>query len=156
MTVEAITAVLLDSLVFRAYDDARPALADARARGMRIVVASNWDCSLPDTLARVGLLDAVDGVVSSAALGAAKPDPALFAQALRIAGAGAAEAIHVGDNVEEDVAGALAAGVEPILLVRGEDQAPAGVRSLATIRTMRSLLELPGILDALSGEKVLG
>jgi putative hydrolase of the HAD superfamily len=147
---EAITAVLLDSLVFRAYDDALPALAGARARGWRIVVASNWDCSLPETLAHVGLLDAVDGVVSSAAFGAAKPDPALFAQALRIAGAGPADAIHVGDSVEEDVAGARAAGVEPVLLVRGEDPAPAAIRSL------RSLLDLPAMLDALAGQTVLG
>src|SRR5204863_1161220 len=42
------------SLRFEAFADAAPALADIRARGMRVVVVSNWDCSLPDVLDRVG------------------------------------------------------------------------------------------------------
>ena len=41
------TEVLLDSLVFRAYDDARGLLLAARAAGVRVVVASNWDAGSP-------------------------------------------------------------------------------------------------------------
>ena len=48
----------------------------------------------------------------------------------------AEEAVHIGDSVEEDVAGARAAGIEPWLLVRdaGRAQAPAGTRTLASLR----------------------
>lgn len=135
------TSLLLDSLVFRPFDDALPALLDARARGLRIVVASNWDASLPGTLDRLGILELVDGVVASAAVGAAKPDPALFMDALRIAGCEAAEAIHVGDTIDEDVAGARAAGIEVALLLRGEEPGPPGVPALRSLADLARVLE---------------
>jgi FMN phosphatase YigB (HAD superfamily) len=44
--------------------------------------------------------------------------------------------VHIGDGPEEDVAGARAAGIEPILLHRGEHtlEAPVGVRVIASLR----------------------
>ncbi|HLL87270.1 MAG TPA: HAD-IA family hydrolase [Thermoleophilaceae bacterium] len=123
-------AALLASLSFRAQPDAAPALRELRARGLRLVVASNWDCSLPEVLAEAGLAALVDGAVSSGAVGAAKPDPRVFEAALAFAGVGPGEAVHVGDSVTNDVAGARAAGVRPILLLRqGEELRPAGTPS---------------------------
>ena len=60
----------------------------------------------------------VDAVVISAELGVAKPDPAIFRAALDRLGARAADAMHVGDSVEDDVAGARAAGLEAVLVAR--------------------------------------
>jgi putative hydrolase of the HAD superfamily len=111
------------------------------------VVASNWDCSLPGALAQAGLLHLVDDVVSSAVVGAAKPDVRLFEAALAAAGCGPGEAIHVGDSLENDVAGATAAGIAALLLVRSGD-APPGVP------VIRSLVELPAVLGA--GGRMLG
>ena len=42
--------------------------------------------SLEDWLAPSGLLELVDGVVTSAVAGAAKPDPAIFGRALELLG----------------------------------------------------------------------
>lgn len=109
---------LLASIRFRAYDDSRPALERLRELGLALVCVSNWDVSLTDVLARCGLDGLLDGVVSSAGAGARKPDPAIFAPALALAGCAPAEAIHVGDTAAEDVAGARAAGVVPLLLDR--------------------------------------
>jgi putative hydrolase of the HAD superfamily len=145
---QELTAVLLDSLVFRLFDDALPALIDARRRRLTIVVVSNWDASLPDTLGRLGVLERVDGVVASAAFGAAKPAPALFVEALRLAGCAPSEAVHVGDTVDEDVIGARAAGVEPLLLARGAGTVPTGVGVL------RSLAELGAMLDLVAPAEV--
>jgi putative hydrolase of the HAD superfamily len=102
-------------------------------------VASNWDCSLPEWLAEAGLEDLLDGAVSSAAAGAAKPDPAVFRTALALAGAGPEEAVHVGDSLENDVAGARAAGIRAILLERA-GEAPAGIPSVRTLAEVSSLL----------------
>jgi putative hydrolase of the HAD superfamily len=98
------------------------------------VVVSNWDCSLPCVLADAGLLKLVDGVVSSAEAGAAKPDPAPFLRGLQLAGADPIEALHVGDSPANDVAGAHAAGMDGLLLARhgGGD--------------LRSLDELPHLI----------
>jgi putative hydrolase of the HAD superfamily len=109
---------MMAAIRFRAYPDAGPALSELRSRGLRLVCVSNWDISLPDVLARCGLMDAVEGVVSSAGVGARKPDPAIFEAALEVAGVPALEALHVGDTADEDVAGARAAGIRVLLLDR--------------------------------------
>jgi putative hydrolase of the HAD superfamily len=127
---------MLASLRFSAYDDAAPALRELRERGFRLVVASNWDCSLPEVLARAGLGRFVDAVVSSATAGAVKPDPLLFRAALDAAGCGPDEAVHVGDSPENDVAGARAAGLRAVLLDRGGAGGDA----------IRSLRELPALI----------
>lgn len=134
---ETLAAVLR----FRAFADAAPALAAARAAGVRrVVVVSNWDASLPEVLAQVGLAGAVDDVVTSASIGAAKPDPAIFAAALGRAGAAPAEALHVGDSVAEDVAGARAAGVQPVLLDRTGAAGEVGCPVIAGLDALPALL----------------
>ena len=57
------------------------------------MVVSNWDVSLHERLAETGLAPLVDGAVASAELGAAKPDPAIFARGLELAGAAAADGL---------------------------------------------------------------
>jgi putative hydrolase of the HAD superfamily len=127
---------MLGSLEFRPFEDVAPALEALRAGGETLVVVSNWDCSLPDWLRDAGVLELVDGVVSSAEVGAAKPDPAPFLRGLELAGAGPEDALHAGDSLDNDVAGARAAGVRPVLVAR-DGVAPEGVE------TVRSLAELP-------------
>jgi putative hydrolase of the HAD superfamily len=128
---EVSVETMMAAIRFRPYEDAAPALADLGSLGLRLVCVSNWDCSLPAVLAGCGLEGALDGVVTSAEAGARKPDPAIFRFALRVAGCSAAEAVHVGDTPEEDVAGARAAGIRALLLARGDD---GGIRSLGAIR----------------------
>jgi putative hydrolase of the HAD superfamily len=109
---------LVSAIRFSAYPDAVPALSALRDRGLRLVVVSNWDCSLPAVLEGCGFGGMLDGTVTSAEAGAGKPDPAIFGAALELAGCEAREALHVGDTVEEDVAGARAAGIRPLLIDR--------------------------------------
>jgi putative hydrolase of the HAD superfamily len=116
--VEVSADELVEAIRFHAYADAAPALTELRGRGKRLIAVSNWDCSLPEVLERCGLGELLDGVVSSAAAGARKPDPAIFEAALELAGCGPDEAIHVGDTPEDDVAGARAAGIRPLLIAR--------------------------------------
>jgi putative hydrolase of the HAD superfamily len=128
-----LTEALLASLHFSAFDDARPALELARARGQRVIVVSNWDVSLEEVLSRVGLAAHLNAVVTSASVGVRKPAVAIFERALALAGARAHEAVHVGDSVEDDVAGAQAAGIEPVLVRRDGGAGPPGVRTIATL-----------------------
>jgi putative hydrolase of the HAD superfamily len=113
-----IRAAMLDSIRFHAYPDTAPALIELRHRGIKLVVASNWDCSLPQVLEEAGLLPLVDGVVASAVAGADKPDAAVFEAALELAGCDASRAVHVGDSADKDVAGARAAGIRALLIDR--------------------------------------
>jgi FMN phosphatase YigB (HAD superfamily) len=140
--IEALTGALLGALRFDAYPDARPALLRARAAGARVVVVSNWDVSLADVLERVGLAPLLDGVVTSAAVGAAKPQPAIFMHALALAGVSVERGgrveqggwvRHVGDTLDEDVRGASACGIPAVLLRRGAEPAPSPRAGVATI-----------------------
>ncbi|MEA2253020.1 MAG: hypothetical protein QOG70_3262, partial [Solirubrobacteraceae bacterium] len=106
-----VLEALLASIRFNAYPEVPEALARLRAGGARLAVVSNWDVSLHDVLERTGLRPLVDAVVISAEVGVAKPQPAIFHAALERLGATAADALHVGDSLELDVAGARAAGL---------------------------------------------
>lgn len=160
-----LTEALLAALRFRPFEEVPELLRAARGRGARLVVVSNWDVSLHDVLEQTGLAPLLDAVVTSAELGSAKPDGPIFARGLELAGVVAADAVHVGDSVEHDVAGALAAGIEPLLVLRdGGDPlgarrrrppghvrhpspdlpAPPGVRTIPTLRPLLDLLDGAG------------
>lgn len=133
LPLDELTEALLASLEFTPFSDALETLPALRARGTRLVVASNWDWSLHEVLDRVGLAEFLDGVVTSAEVGSRKPAPSVFIRALAIAGVPTARAIHVGDSLVEDVEGARAAGIEPVLIRRGTGPVPSGVRTLSTL-----------------------
>jgi putative hydrolase of the HAD superfamily len=134
---EQMLAALLGALRFVAFDDARDALLAVRARGVRVIAVSNWDVSVLDVLERVGLAPLLDGAVCSAVIGAAKPAPEIFEHALSLAGAAAADALHVGDSVTEDVAGASVVGIEPVLIDRaGRGERVAGVRTIGSLHQL--------------------
>jgi putative hydrolase of the HAD superfamily len=122
---------LMASIRFRAFSDAPPALAELRGMGIRLVCVSNWDVSLPSVLDRCGLAQGLDAVVTSAVAGARKPDPAIFAAALELAGCEPGEALHIGDTEDEDVQGARAAGIRALLISR---DGGGDIESLAAIR----------------------
>ncbi|NLT05394.1 MAG: HAD-IA family hydrolase [Solirubrobacterales bacterium] len=135
----AIRRAMLAALEFDPYPDVAPALAALRRRGLALVVVSNWDCSLPDWLDRAGIAPLIDGAVSSAAVGAAKPAAAVFEAGLRLAGCAAAEALFVGDSVDNDVLGARAAGLRGVLVQRHGDP-PAGVEAVDSLERVADLL----------------
>ena len=131
-----LRGMLLRSLQFRPYPEVPAVLGELGELGVARIVVSNWDVSLREVLDRTGLAPLLDGIVISAEVGVAKPDPAIFERALALAGARADEALHVGDTPEADVAGALAAG----LRARHLD------RSGADAQAMTSLTGLPGLV----------
>jgi putative hydrolase of the HAD superfamily len=123
---------LLSALSFVAFDDAKPGLRALREQNVRLVVVSNWDVSLHEVLATTGLAPLLDGAVSSAEVGAAKPDPRPVERGLEIAGVSAADAWLVGDTPEADVAAARAAGVRPVLINRAGGGDIASLAELAS------------------------
>lgn len=128
------------------YPDARPALAEVRARGVLVGVAGNQTPAMEEWARSVGL--PVDLVTSSASLGVRKPDPAFFERLVSLAGARPDEVAYVGDRVDNDVLPALRAGLVAFHLRRGPwgrlQQTPQGAVAID------SLLEVPAHLGATS------
>jgi putative hydrolase of the HAD superfamily len=136
----AVHDALLEAIAFSPYPEVPAALRALRAAGVRLVVLSNWDVSLHEALARTGLDVLVDGAISSAEAGVAKPDPAAFARALDLAGTPPATTIHVGDSVSADVTGALGAGLGAVLVARAGEPDPGPVPD--GVRVVRDLAAL--------------
>jgi putative hydrolase of the HAD superfamily len=132
-----LTEILVEGLEFALTPDAREATDALAAAGHRLGVVSNWDCSLPAELARLGVADRFGVVAASATVGASKPAPAIFAHALRALGVAPERAVHCGDSPSADCEGALGAGVHPVLLDR------AGRHLDAPFTRIPSLVDLP-------------
>lgn len=89
--------------------------------GVAVAVVSNFDGTLERSLARANVCQVGHGagvriaaVFDSGAFGWAKPDPRIFEAALDALGVPASHAVHVGDTVAADVAGARNAGIRPL------------------------------------------
>ena len=125
------------------------------ALGLPMGVVSNSDGTVQDELRRLGVCYAPDGqdsaaagvrvgvVVDSAVVGVAKPDPAIFGIALDALGVPASGTVlHVGDSLRYDVAGALAAGLQPVHLdPHGFCPAPNGHQHIGTLADLARILD---------------
>lgn len=98
--------------------ESRPVL-QALQRRYRLALISNFDH--PPHVRRVvrecGLEDAFDTIIVSAEVEAKKPDPEIFRIAMERTGVQPGSVVHVGDT-DEDVQGAILAGIRPILIRR--------------------------------------
>jgi len=92
------------------------ALARLQALGLRLVVVSNSDGTVEQSLIDAGLRPYLAHVVDSALAGYDKPDPRIFLHALTHSGAAAERTMHVGDLYHADVLGARGAGIHALLL----------------------------------------
>ncbi len=100
------------------YPDVRGTLESWHHRGIELGILSNFDSRIYAVLKALDLAYFFSSVTISTEVGAAKPDPKIFAAALQKHGCAASDALHVGDSFEEDYQGAIAAGLRSFWLQR--------------------------------------
>jgi HAD superfamily hydrolase (TIGR01549 family) len=123
---------------FELFPDVVPLLDVLRARTCRVGLVSNTDRELEPFAAQLGI--GVDFALASRAHGRRKPCATIFAAALALGGAQPAEAVMVGDNLGDDIEGAIASGLRAVLVDRSNHSPEyAGER-------VRGLAELPPLL----------
>ncbi|TFD23085.1 HAD family hydrolase [Cryobacterium sp. TMS1-13-1] len=145
---------------WRLHDDALPCL-DALANvlpGVRFGLITNGDPVFQgEKIRRVGLTERCEHVITSGALGVAKPDARIFQHACALFDVPVEAAVYVGDRLQTDAVGAAAAGLTGVWLDRaGASAAPvapadkidASHRGILRIET---LAELPRALSGQSG-----
>lgn len=142
--------------VFRYYATADPwqlypevtSVLEAWQRcGIPLIVISNFDSRLYSVLERLGLARFFSAVFISSEVGVAKPDPAIFAQAIAPYGIPPERAWHIGDSWQEDVLGAQGAQWQPIWLRRPRPLLPqTGIEPPDTIVQISDLTALNAIL----------
>jgi FMN phosphatase YigB (HAD superfamily) len=100
------------------YPDARPCLANVKARGRIVGVAGNFPADVLDHV----ILDAdlpVDVVGGTDRWGVSKPSTAFFERLIEAAGVPAEQIAYVGDRLDNDVQPARNAGIYGIFIERG-------------------------------------
>lgn len=102
------------------YPDVFPALETLSDR-YTIVAVTNGNADLQS----IGLRHHFDDVVTAVDVGAAKPEPVIFEEAVRRAGVTPAETLHVGDHPEIDVVGAGEAGLRTAWMNRNGHEWPS-------------------------------
>jgi putative hydrolase of the HAD superfamily len=133
-----------------AFPDVESCVARLRTHAdVRLGVVTNGDrVGQRAKLARLGLLDAMDVVVTADEVGCGKPDPRIFQEACERAGVPAEAAVMVGDRLDVDADGARAAGLLGVWLDRGGRDL-IDVHDGSRLVRISSLTELPAlVLDA--------
>lgn len=125
-----------------AFPDALDTIRALRGRGIRVGVLTNGPSELQRRKLRAsGLLDEFDAVAISGELGVHKPDPRAFECALELLGTRADETAMVGDDLVNDIGGALAVGFAAVVWVeRRPGELPEGAY------LVRQVAEVPKIL----------
>jgi putative hydrolase of the HAD superfamily len=127
------------------YPETLEALKMLRANGLELGIVSNFDSRLFSVLRGLGLSELFDTVTISSLAKAAKPAPRIFQVALEKHGLDPREAVHVGDNLHDDLEGARQAGLCAVLMDR--DGRSGGHHALGTDeRVIRQLTELPSVV----------
>lgn len=126
---------------FNPYPESEAVMEELRDRGLKLYVVSNWDVLLEEVLEGLGWTRYFEGVVCSAVVGVEKPAPGIFEEALRVSGAPRERVVHVGNDPEADVRGAVRSGLDAVFVDRGGYEEPR--EAVATIPDLRPL---PGLL----------
>ena len=141
LTARAIIEAWCDVANFGLYDDVLPCLEILHAVGIRMALLSNaLGHGVEEAVAHFALDGYMAAAVSSRETGAVKPAPRMFSTLFGLLGVSPADAVMVGDSMEDDVDGALACGCPAILLDR------SGRRRDLTVPRIESLAELPAAL----------
>lgn len=127
------------------YDDALPVLDALAATHRLALITDGASHEQRLKIERHGLAERFEVIAVSREVGARKPDPAIFRHALDALDVPGERAVHVGDVLERDVAGAQATGMRGVWLNRtAQTRPPDGPQPDAEIT---SLAPLPGLLD---------
>ena len=93
-------------------------------------------------LAAIGMPDAFKAVVTSGGIGIGKPDSTAFRAVLRALGSSASEAVMVGDTIERDIEGAVAAGIRAVWIDRNSNTEPTSDLPCARVSSLAELVEI--------------
>ncbi len=121
------------------YDDVPEILAHWQAAGIQMGVLSNFDSRLYKVLKGLNLEQFFTSVTISTAVGFAKPEAGIFAAALAEYNCAPQTAWHIGDSWDDDVVGAIAAGLHPIWLNRHSQPLPTEELAVTTIGSFYDL-----------------
>src|SRR5690606_36993474 len=109
-----------------------------RSRGIRVGIVSNWHSALHEILEGHGISRHCELIAISSEVGRKKPHPQIFEHSIQALAIPAARICHVGDSWEEDIVGAMNAGLRAIYF----SPTAACPEARPPVPRIKSLLEL--------------
>jgi HAD superfamily hydrolase (TIGR01549 family) len=106
------------TMKFILYDDVIPTFKAVTAKKLTVGLLTNLQREIDSMCLELGIASYIDFTVTSGEVGADKPQAPIFLKALELAKVKPQEAIHIGDQYNNDVKGARAVGIVPLLLDR--------------------------------------
>lgn len=106
------------TMKFVLYDDVLPTLKAVKEKKLTVGLLTNLQREIDSMCLELGIASFLDFTVTSGEVGADKPQAPIFLKALELAKIKPQEAIHIGDQYNNDVKGARAVGIVPLLLDR--------------------------------------
>lgn len=129
----------------KTFDDAESTLRSLRGAGIKTGLLTN--AAMPmwmrdSELKALGILDLLDVRLTAGDIGKFKPHPEPFKVVLDRLKVLPEESVFVGDRVQDDVAGAQAAGMKAIWVQRGTNSSEiASIRPNATVSNLGEILK---------------
>lgn len=123
-------------------------LAGLKRRGIRLALLTNGESHLQRAkIERFGLAPYFERIVIEGEFGAGKPDPDGFLHLLGDLGVAAADAWMVGNDLARDIAPCRELSIFSVWVDAAGEGLPEST-GIAPDRTVKSVVEVPGLLDA--------
>ncbi|MCS7131177.1 MAG: HAD-IA family hydrolase [Hadesarchaea archaeon] len=150
-TLEGIMKIYIENFRMVLKPHARDVLSELKKNYELGIISNSMSGLARNFLKMEGLSDYFKVIVISRDVGIRKPSPKVFHRALELLGVEPTEAAHVGNSMEEDVAGAKAAGMRSVLL----SSCPIEDAEVEPDLTVPSLDEVPAAIATLASPKLL-
>ena len=102
------------------FDEVRHCLKLLKSKHYTLGLISNYNKKGTLLLKQFGLTEVMDFAVTSVDVGFEKPHKIIFEHAIKMADTFASNVIHVGDQIESDIMGAINVGINPVLIDRDQ------------------------------------
>lgn len=128
---------------FDFYPGIEEFLAEARQFFTLVVITNGPEFSQIPKVEKVRLVSHVDHIIIGGQEPEQKPAPSIFAKALKLAGCEAHEAIHVGDSLAADIAGAHNSAITSVWIQHQQPlDAELGIEPTHTVMSPAEIPEL--------------
>lgn len=120
-----------------------------RADGLQLAIVGNATAAVRDVPARLGLTPLIDATVFSFAVGAAKPNPAIYLAACARLGVPPEECLFAGDGGSRELDGAAALGMVAVWIDQPRNAAWGAMTSTVVHHRLAAVAELPALVASL-------
>jgi putative hydrolase of the HAD superfamily len=122
------------------FDDAIAILEEFKKKYTLHIISNGFQEIQNYKIEKSGLLPYFKTIVNAETVGVKKPDSKIYHYALDLAGAKPEESIMIGDNLDADVYGALAVGLEAIYFNYKNQEVPKGIKAINQLIQLKEFL----------------